>query len=181
MCTATTATNEKLNKIDRKFLRNARKTANKYNNANGFIQFFVCLYLYAYYFVYRWIVKAFARLASNKYSKYFIILPTMAIITGILCAKIYGYVDSFGEKDLGRQKYFTQYEVQNGDTIWDISSDMVKINPEYNSVRAYAAEVMQINHCGENITSGNILILPYYSTTKEQTDIIIKYITNDIK
>lgn len=60
-------------------------------------------------------------------------------------------------------KYYKSVEVQNGDTVWTIANH--NMGDEYASVQEYIEEVEAINHIdADTITTGQTLILPYYST-----------------
>jgi len=61
-------------------------------------------------------------------------------------------------------KYYTNYCVTSGDTLWDIAEDKVDLN-HYKNVREYVKEVQEINHMkGDYIQNGTYIILPYYSS-----------------
>ena len=168
-----------LKMLDKKVDKYIQSVVNRYEDSNKIIQFFVFVYLSLYYFGYNWIVRIAIKFINSKNAKVIVILLIAAVLVTIGVIKVYAFYNSFGEKDLGRYKYYTTYTVHGGDTIWSIASDMVKVNPEYNSIRAYGSEIMLINDCGENIKAGQELTLPYYSTNKEQQEIIKKYIMSD--
>ncbi len=75
------------------------------------------------------------------------------------------YQNSHAMRDFGRTKFFTSYTVQNHDTLWDISSEMIRTNPEYPDVKSYMNEVISINDLtfDGQIKYGEKLILPYFS------------------
>ncbi len=60
------------------------------------------------------------------------------------------------------KKYYTQIQVGEGDTVWDIAARY--ISSEYRNTSAYIDEVEQINHISaDEITSGCFLMIPYYA------------------
>lgn len=60
-------------------------------------------------------------------------------------------------------KYFTNIEIQPGDTLWELSE--AYMGEQYESRADYIAEVLSINGLrdGDSIVSGQHLLLPYYS------------------
>ena len=86
--------------------------------------------------------------------------------------------------DYGRDKIFINYTVKGGDTIWDIAEDMLVLNPEYNSVRAYVSEVEKLNHRYDNIKAGDTLVLPCYqgkiNTDRDTVTLLHRYYGIDI-
>ncbi len=60
-------------------------------------------------------------------------------------------------------KYYTSLKVETGDTIWDLADE--HISKEYDSIQEYIKEVEVINNIdADNITEGQILVFPYYSS-----------------
>lgn len=60
-------------------------------------------------------------------------------------------------------KYYTNVEVQYGDSLWDIASRYC--DSSYEDYDTYIREVMLINRMLEpDITAGSYLIVPYHST-----------------
>ena len=60
-------------------------------------------------------------------------------------------------------KYYTNVEVQYGESLWDIA-DTYFCEDKYENYDHYISEVMQINGLySEDITAGSYLIVPYYS------------------
>jgi len=68
------------------------------------------------------------------------------------------------DTDPAYYKYYTNIEIQPGDTLWALAEHYIDEN--YESREAYIAEVKEINSLNENgdIISGQYLIMPYYST-----------------
>lgn len=111
----------------------------------------------------------------------FIGLPLItAIITTIIATNIANYKNANKMRDYGRNKYYTTYMVQPDDTLWDIAADMTALNPEYPNIERYMDEIIEINRIydPDNITSGNYLLLPYFSSGSSNQEIIETY---DIK
>ena len=61
--------------------------------------------------------------------------------------------------------YYMEYEIQNGDSLWDIAGEYM-VNGPYETRNEYALEVMRINHLtSTTIISGHHLVIPYYDAT----------------
>lgn len=60
-------------------------------------------------------------------------------------------------------KYFTNYELEYGDTLWSIAEEYA--DHHYASVEDYIEEVCTINSIAKDacLLSGTSLIIPYYS------------------
>jgi hypothetical protein len=59
-------------------------------------------------------------------------------------------------------KYYTNIEIQPGDTLWDLADEYLE---NYESKEVYIKEVSQLNSIKNGkIISGQNLIMPYYST-----------------
>lgn len=68
------------------------------------------------------------------------------------------------EPEVTYYKYYTNVEIQPGDTIWDLAAGYMDTN--YKSREDYIREVKELNSLSDtdSIVSGQYLILPYYST-----------------
>ena len=59
-------------------------------------------------------------------------------------------------------KYYTSVEVSPGDSLWSIAERY--LDDHYKDHQKYISEVVSINHLeDDSITSGQYLIVPYYS------------------
>ena len=87
------------------------------------------------------------------------IAVTLAILFGSFLSKA-----ETKASEVTYYKYYTNVEVQPGDTLWSLAEAYMDEN--YASRDQYIQEVKQINHLskGDTIVSGEYLILPYYST-----------------
>jgi hypothetical protein len=66
------------------------------------------------------------------------------------------------EPDVVYYKYYTNIEIQPGDTLWDLADGYLE---HYDSKETYIQEVSQLNSIRDGkIISGQNLIMPYYST-----------------
>lgn len=67
------------------------------------------------------------------------------------------------EADAVYYKYYTNIEIQPGDTLWKLAEEYM--GEQYESRAAYVTEVQQINGIADvdSIVSGQYLVLPYYS------------------
>lgn len=62
-------------------------------------------------------------------------------------------------------KYYTQIEIQSGDSLWTIAGKYMKNGP-YKSRTEYINEVAELNQLsGTMIIKGQYLIVPYYDDT----------------
>ena len=60
-----------------------------------------------------------------------------------------------------RQKYYREYQIEKGDTLWSIAGD--EMGPGWSDIREYIYEVEVLNGIeGDSLTAGNYLQLPYY-------------------
>lgn len=61
-------------------------------------------------------------------------------------------------------KYYTGVTVEVGESLWDLAEEYMD-SVHYNNRESYIDEVCSINHLADenDITAGQLLILPYYS------------------
>ena len=66
-------------------------------------------------------------------------------------------------EDHPEYKYFTNYELASGDTLWSIAETYA--DHHYDSINDYIEEICIINSISQDATllSGTSLIIPYYS------------------
>lgn len=61
-------------------------------------------------------------------------------------------------------KYYKSITIENGDTLWSIAQEHMDME-HYDSVLDYIKEVKQMNALsGDDITYGQSLVIPYYSS-----------------
>lgn len=66
------------------------------------------------------------------------------------------------EPEVTYYKYYTNIEIQPGDTLWDLADEYLE---HYESKEIYIREVSRLNAIKDGkIISGQNLIMPYYST-----------------
>ena len=65
--------------------------------------------------------------------------------------------------DMLEYKYFMNYELQRGDSLWSVAS--ANYDDHYDSVEDYIEEICIINSvsCDTELIAGSSLIIPYYS------------------
>lgn len=94
------------------------------------------------------------------------------ILAGIAVVLVLGFALSYHallshantEIDDISYKYFTSVQIEPGDTLWSLA-DRYADQEHYSSRDQYIAEVMTMNHLSsEELSAGNYLILPYYSS-----------------
>ena len=89
-----------------------------------------------------------------------VILSAFCIM--LICALSYGAIKSKANSGF---KYYTSVTVGTGETLWELADNYIDYN-YYKNKSSYISEVQSINHLEEkdNITAGQVLILPYYSS-----------------
>lgn len=64
--------------------------------------------------------------------------------------------------DISARKYYTNVEIQPGDTLWTIAD--VYMDSHYVNRKEYLNELMELNHMSSDLLiSGQKLIVPYYT------------------
>ena len=59
-------------------------------------------------------------------------------------------------------KYYTQIEIESGDSLWDLAGEYM-VNGPYESRKEYMEEVVEINQLSSTtIKTGQYLVIPYY-------------------
>lgn len=97
------------------------------------------------------------------------LLTLFTTVVLITCFSVFGFgmnakAQSTADAEDIRYKYYKSVMVQSGDTIWNYAEEYAD-EAYYDSYENYINEVVQINAlCDEKITSGQYLILPYYSS-----------------
>ncbi len=62
-------------------------------------------------------------------------------------------------------KYFTNMEVEQGDSLWNIAQENIDYN-FYDSIQEYVDEVIDMNNLSdETIVAGQSIVIPYFSNT----------------
>ncbi len=96
----------------------------------------------------------------------FTIIMTIVLITGL---SVFGFgmnakaQSTEAAADI-QYKYYKSVMVESGDTIWNYA-EVYADKDYYDSYESYINEVVQINALTDDeITSGQYLILPYYSS-----------------
>ena len=76
----------------------------------------------------------------------------------------YYSITSYAESEIDNVsfKYYTDIEVEYGDSLWSIAQEYC--DSHYGSIFEYMNEVRSINHIkGDIIKEGQLLVVPYYS------------------
>lgn len=98
--------------------------------------------------------------------RFAIVLVFTICLIGALVITFGSFLSRAEEKESGvtYYKYYTNIEIQPGDTLWSLSEDYMDVN--YDSREEYMAEVRELNSLNEEgkIVAGQYLIMPYYST-----------------
>ena len=93
------------------------------------------------------------------------IISIFALIFSILVVfAVSGLVtNARSTSDLPEYKYFTNYELESGDSLWSIASE--NIDEHYDSIEDYIEEICIINSVSYDteLIAGSSLIIPYYS------------------
>lgn len=95
------------------------------------------------------------------------ILLTVCIIALLVIGSstIFAKATTAEEADKVYYKYYTQIEIQDGDSLWSLAGKYMKNGP-YESRKEYMEEVAQLNQLSSTkIIKGQHLIVPYYEDT----------------
>lgn len=86
-----------------------------------------------------------------------VIIISLAILLG---SSICAFASSNARKEL--HKYYTSIQIQNGDTLWDLS-DSYAVDGLMNR-SDFITEVTSLNHLSDGqIHAGDYIVVPYYS------------------
>lgn len=94
-------------------------------------------------------------------------MAVMTVCLVMVCAICYHSIRSSansGGEDVAF-KYYTSITVEAGETLWEIADEYIDYS-QYKDKNAYIAEVVHINHLGDDaaLCSGQRITVPYYST-----------------
>ena len=93
------------------------------------------------------------------------IISIAALILGILVVFSISGLDTNARStsDMPEYKYFMNYELQRGDSLWSVAS--ANCDEHYDSVEDYIEEICIINSVSYDteLIAGSSLIIPYYS------------------
>lgn len=95
------------------------------------------------------------------------ILLTICIVAllAIGSSTIFAKATTTEEADKVYYKYYTQVEIQDGDSLWSLAGEYMKNGP-YKSRKEYMEEVAELNQLSSTkIIKGQLLIVPYYEDT----------------
>ena len=93
-----------------------------------------------------------------------ILLFAFTICLVLVMAVSYYSITSYAESEIDNVsfKYYTDIEVEYGDSLWSIAQEYC--DSHYGSIFEYMNEVRSINHIkGDIIKEGQLLVVPYYS------------------
>lgn len=82
------------------------------------------------------------------------------VFIALILSVLFNHLNVMAEKPQ-TYKYYTDVRVQRGDTLWSIAEEYM--TEEYKNVGEYIREVQQINHVGNVVEYGKLLVIPYYS------------------
>ncbi len=99
--------------------------------------------------------------SANK--KFILFLSGIIIFFAVTGSVVFGRVFISAASSRDAYKYYTSFQIQEGDTLWDIAAS--HYTAEYESITDYIEEVCRINRLesADEIHSGKYLTLPYYS------------------
>ena len=108
--------------------------------------------------------RFFRFLRKNFTAVVTVTLLSIGIAIGAFGAtKVANYAQSTKLNDYGRHQTFTTYTVKSGDTIWGIAADLAALNPEYNDIRQYVAEIEKLNKLYDGqVEAGQTILIPYF-------------------
>lgn len=102
----------------------------------------------------------------------------VVIVLAFCITKIVHNEQEFKHNDYGRNRAYIMYTVQSDESLWSIAEELIKINPEYRSVRAYVYDIASCNsniYTDSELKYGQRIMIPIYVNTQEQVDILDKY------
>ncbi len=107
---------------------------------------------------YKRILKLRRQRRKKMYTAIVTLLLTVALVFSFAVSQ--GAIKSNANSGF---KYFTQYYVEPGDTLWDIAEEFIDYE-YYKNTKIYLEEVCAMNHIDmdQAIYSGQMLFLPYY-------------------
>ena len=94
-----------------------------------------------------------------------VVLSVLALFMAFVFALSYNTIISQATEETSdvTYKYFTNYEVSKGDTLWSIAQENIDYE-FYDNISDYVAEVAAINRLQDDtIKVGQNLIVPYFS------------------
>lgn len=92
----------------------------------------------------------------------FLISMVLSMVIAVFCAcRTFAQAD--GSRKLPAYKYYTSYEIKEGDSLWSIAQTYMD-DEHYDSVYDYIKEVKSINGLTKDtIHADCYLVIPYYS------------------
>ncbi len=97
---------------------------------------------------------------AKKMAAFFLTLIIMTAV-GLLIGIKLTTTSANADTKAPRQKYYREYQIEKGDTLWSIAED--EMGPGWSDIREYIYEVEVLNGIeGDSLTAGNYLQLPYY-------------------
>lgn len=126
--------------------------------------------------------KSVEHIRQFVYKNTYVLILSAAVfgmVTGMVCGvRMSEYNRASRTNDYGRTKVYASYRVTDGDTVWNIASDLIILNPEYNDVRQYVHEIESINFLDDGIIrEGYFIIIPYFTDPDRPgySEIVEKY------
>ena len=119
----------------------------------------------AYPITKRELLKYRRRIRRQQVLRRRVVLSILALFLALIFALSYNVIISQANdgSDEVIYKYFTNYEISKGDTLWSIAEENIDYE-FYDSVQDYVDEVLEINHLTDDtIKVGQCIIVPYFS------------------
>jgi hypothetical protein len=117
----------------------------------------------------------------NKYSDVICFVGFICLIVftvGLGVTKLVKSNVEFKRDDYGRHRSYIMYTVGGDESLWSIASELIEVNPEYRSVRAYVHDIASCNsnlYYDSELKYGQVIMIPVYVNTKEQVETLDKY------
>lgn len=102
------------------------------------------------------------RRCGHRAGKQYLFLFGVLSILVVTCVFTFA-ITSNAKQEHALHKYYTSIQIEDGDSLWSIAQEYSNVEM-YADYDAYISEVKQLNHMtGEDIHSGQYLIVPYYT------------------
>ncbi len=100
---------------------------------------------------------------TSSFRKMLLFICLLLTVLFVILSRVLITAEAVAPDETGecQQKYYMSYEVQDGDTLWDLAGEYNDFSVQDSST--YIAEVRSMNHIdGDTIHAGDYIVLPYF-------------------